>query len=73
MKMNVERGMKRLTWLFIGLIWVVVLGVAASERDAARALGSATVYLTIFTVFVLLAFRAVAWALRGFRDDSPKA
>lgn len=69
--MNIERGAKRAAYFFLGIIWVLVLLIAAVESGA-YGVGRSMVYLLIFTLCYQLFGAAVAWVYRGFKSDQTK-
>lgn len=64
MQVNWARGMKRLAWSFIAMVWVISL--AANFRNGAAAVGEAIAYLLIFTLVFMLLYRGAAWVIAGF-------
>lgn len=68
--MNWERGLQRVAYLFIALVWVVtIVSVGADSSWNAAALGYTIPWLLLFTLVFMLAYMAVRWVVRGFRSD----
>lgn len=65
--MNIERGLKRLSYVFICATWIGTL--LAFANDGPAMLGQCVAYLLVFTLCYMLLFNVMAWALRGFKKD----
>lgn len=63
---NWREGISRLSRAFLALIWLIAIGLAFTEPDPWRALGSTLVYLVVFSCFYFIAGAVLRWILRGF-------
>lgn len=64
MHINWYVGLKRLSYAFLILVWVI--GLAIVHDSGAAQIGYAVGMLLIFTFGYVLLFLLLAWAVRGF-------
>lgn len=69
--MNWSRGFKRVWYFILGIIWILALFTQGASYGPA-AVGEATVYLLVFSLFWQLFGAAILWVARGFRKDAPQ-
>jgi hypothetical protein len=74
MRINWYVGLKRLSYVFLALVWITGLAVAYETGPAQ--LGYIIAMLLMFTLGYMVFFMFIAWALRGFlvpKNTPPEA